>query len=93
MAGAPRGNKNSSSANRLWSDTIRRALVQQDALKLRKIADKLVALAEDGDMSAIREIGDRMDGKAIQQTDVTMNGGLEISTIERKIVKADDKDA
>ena len=34
--------------------------------KLRAIADKVVELAMEGDIQAIKEIGDRMDGKAIQ---------------------------
>ena len=32
--------------------------------KLRQIVDKLIAKAADGDLSAIREIFDRIDGKA-----------------------------
>jgi len=42
--------------------------------KLRAIADKLVELAMDGDMAAIKEIGDRMDGKAPVSADLTSNG-------------------
>jgi hypothetical protein len=33
---------------------------------LRAIADKCVELALEGDMAAIKEIGDRMDGRAVQ---------------------------
>jgi len=35
--------------------------------KLRAVADKLVDLAMKGDMSAIKEVADRLDGKAVQQ--------------------------
>jgi hypothetical protein len=34
--------------------------------KLRAVADKLVELAIDGDMQAIKEIADRLDGKPAQ---------------------------
>jgi ribosomal protein L17 len=34
--------------------------------KLRLLADKLVERALDGDMAAIREIGDRLDGRPAQ---------------------------
>ena len=35
--------------------------------KLRLVASKLVDLAIGGDMAAIKEIGDRVDGKPVQQ--------------------------
>jgi len=84
MAGAPKGNKNSSKTNRLWADTIRRALVQGNSTKLRNIADKLVEMAEGGNIMAMREIGDRLDGKVVAvevsgpdgepiQTEATLN--------------------
>jgi len=40
---------------------------------LRKIAQKVLDLAASGDMQAIREIGDRLDGKPVQenQTELT----------------------
>lgn len=69
--GAPVGNNNSSTENRLWANTIRRAVAQGDAKKLRQIADKLIELAAEGDMQAIKELGDRIDGKPKQQTEIT----------------------
>jgi len=38
---------------------------------LAKIAQKCVEAAVEGDMQAIKEIGDRIDGKAPQSLDVT----------------------
>lgn len=35
--------------------------------KLEHLADKVVDLALDGDMSAVKEIADRLDGKPAQQ--------------------------
>lgn len=73
MAGAPEGNTNSSKSNRLWGETIRRAVVQADAKKLRSIADKLIDMAAAGDMQAIKELGDRLDGKPNQSTTMDVN--------------------
>lgn len=63
---APEGNENSSLNNRLWANTIRRAVVQADPDRLRRIAEAMLDKAEEGDMSAIRELGDRLDGKVAQ---------------------------
>ncbi len=63
--GAPRGNTNNSQDNRLWGNTIRRVLTQNPE-RLRKIAESLVTAAEAGDMAAIKEIGDRLDGRPTQ---------------------------
>ena len=60
------GNTNSSKNNRLWADTIRRAAMAEDGKKLRAMADALFLKAEDGDIQAIKEIGDRLDGKPAQ---------------------------
>lgn len=63
---APEGNDYSSKNNRLWTNTLRRAIVQGDGERLRRIADKLLDLAEEGNINAIKEIGDRLEGKAAQ---------------------------
>jgi ribosomal protein L17 len=41
---------------------------------LRKIANKLVEMAIDGDIRAIKEIADRLDGRPVQQTKLTSEG-------------------
>lgn len=69
--GAPLGNQNSSKANRLWAETIRRAVVQSDGDRLRRIAESLLNKAEEGDIQAIKEVGDRLDGKAMQATELS----------------------
>lgn len=53
------------------------AAVGTDQKALRAIARKLIAKAEAGEDSAIKEIADRMDGKPAQA--VEMSGGLAIS--------------
>lgn len=37
--------------------------------RLRRIARKLLEAAEGGDLSAIKEVADRLDGKCVQQVD------------------------
>jgi len=87
MAGAPEGNTNSSKDNRLWANTIRRAIAQSDPQKLRKIADKLLDMAEEGDLGAIKELGDRIDGKPTQTIAGDKDNPLQFTEIIRKIVK------
>jgi hypothetical protein len=83
--GAPAGNKNSSKANRLWGDTIRRALAQdKDPDKLRSLAEALIARAADGDLGALKEIGDRLDGKVAQQ--VYLSGGPDGTPVDVDVV-------
>jgi len=66
-----KGNEHSSKVNRIMNDTLRRILVQDEALRARKITEALVTKAEEGDVSAIKEVFDRMDGKVAQETKVT----------------------
>ena len=53
---------------------------QGNGKKLRSLAEKLIERADQGDISALREIGDRMDGKAVQAiaAEVDMNLTVEI---------------
>jgi hypothetical protein len=51
-----------------FNDALRIAL-RSDPLRLRRIADKLAEKAEEGDLAAIREIADRLDGKPAQVID------------------------
>jgi len=75
--GAPLGNQNSSKNNRLWAETIRRAVVQSDGKRLRQIAEALLDKAAEGDIAAIKELGDRIDGKSVQASDVNLGGKVQ----------------
>ena len=68
--GAPEGNQNATK-NRPWAEVIKRSLLAEDGKKLRALADRLVDKALEGDVTALKEIGDRMDGKPKQQTELT----------------------
>ena len=64
--GAPEGNTNSCKENRLWTNTLRRAVAQGNGNTLRKLAKKLIDKALGGDLQAIKEIGNRLDGRPAQ---------------------------
>ena len=53
-----------------WRDALRLALFDGDKAPLRDIAESVVKLAREGDMEAIKEIGNRLDGKPHQSMDV-----------------------
>ena len=48
------------------ADMLRVTLLSGDGRRLRIIAEKLAEKAEQRDIQAIREIGDRLEGKAVQ---------------------------
>ena len=79
-----KGNTNSSRNNRLWADTLKRALIQADGNKIRAIADALIEKAASGDVSAIKELGDRVDGKPTQQIDQTTEHSGEVTYTWKK---------
>ena len=75
--GAPLGSKNFAK-NKPWADAIARALARKAQGKengLNLVADQLVNAALNGDQWAIKEIGDRTDGKAAQSLAVTDGEG------------------
>jgi hypothetical protein len=54
---------------KLWQDAIIRAIKrreQDDPQALEKLADKLLIQVAAGDVAAMREFGDRVDGKVAQ---------------------------
>lgn len=86
-SGGQPGNKNATK-NRPWAEAINRALLAEDGKKLRELADKLIARALEGDVAALKEIGDRADGKPAQQ--VQLQGDEDnplVAKIVREIVK------
>lgn len=69
MAGAPLGNKNAAKA-KIWHAAILRALDKRgagDRVKaLDELAGKLLDAVATGDLQALKEFGDRLDGKPAQ---------------------------
>lgn len=73
MAGQ-RGRPHGSTGAKLWRDALIRAVRQRAAGQphaLDRVATALVGAAMEGDVSAIKELGDRLDGRPAQslQTD------------------------
>ena len=67
---APKGNKNASKKNREYRNTLLRSLKQYESKSvrrgeaLRKVTDRLVELAIQGEPWAVKEIANRIDGRA-----------------------------
>lgn len=50
---------------------ILRAVAQDNGVKLRQAVDKMIELAAAGEQWAVKELFDRLDGKAVQQIHAT----------------------
>jgi len=89
--GAPVGNTNSNKNNRIWANTIRKLAIQEDYKRIHAIAEKLFENAQEGDLGAIKEIGDRLDGKSIATQEITGADGKDLPIgIGITFVKPDD---
>jgi len=81
-----KGNTNATKG-KLFYGELRKTLVQNDALRLRAIAEKLVTAAEEGEAWAIKEVMDRMDGKPLQATSIENPDGTAITGLQVTFVK------
>jgi hypothetical protein len=63
--GAPEGNQNAAKSKRLFNSALKRALTQGPE-RVTAIVEKLISLAESGEPWAVKELIDRVDGKAPQ---------------------------
>lgn len=66
-----KGNQHSSKINRILNETLKRRLIQEEAHKANMIVEALLTKAEEGDISAIKEVFDRMEGKAVARQEIT----------------------
>lgn len=85
IAEGMKGNKNATK-NKLFADQIKRHLIQNPE-KLEKIVIKLIEDAMNGNIGAAKEIMDRVDGKAIQSTEITGADGEPLTGIQVTFVK------
>jgi hypothetical protein len=64
------GNPSGTKPNKPWREAINRALARAeqsgDFKDLNKLADRLLELASTGDIAALKEVGDRLDGRPAQ---------------------------
>lgn len=75
--GGQPGNKNAVKG-KLFYDQLRKALTQEPH-RLRNVAESLITQAEAGEPWAIKELIDRMDGKAVQATTVANEDGTPLT--------------
>ena len=82
--GAPKGNTYAAKGSR-WRDAIERALSKRcksDGIKaLDNLAEVFLAKCEEGDLQALKELGDRLDGKSKQAIDLdaNVNGNITVN--------------
>ncbi len=90
---APKGNQFAAKAKQ-WSAAIERALEKRGEGKgksraevLAEMADKLLTECEEGNLMALKELGDRLDGKPAQAIIGEEDNPLKVITrIERVII-------
>lgn len=97
MPGAPYGNNNATK-NKPWRDAIDRALIARDKSRadgkkaLDVLAEELLKAAENGEGWALKELGDRIEGKPAQS--VTVGGDEDnpvvVEAITRTIIRPDE---
>lgn len=83
MAGVKGRSGTNKGQDKPFRDALRRAVMEADGdeKKLHRIARALVKQASEGDVSAIREVADRLDGKPRQESDLTINDNRDPSTL------------
>ena len=79
---------------RPWKEAINRAIKRReesDPLALEKLADKLLSKVAEGDVSAIKEFGDRVDGKVPQAIEGTDGPPIQANLIVTGVPRAGDE--
>lgn len=75
---APQGNSNAAKG-KAWSEAVKRAIREKYGKEwdesLAELAAQLVNAAAAGDLTALKEVGDRIDGKPKQQIEASGEGG------------------
>jgi hypothetical protein len=75
-------------------EALKRIGFKDDKKRLYRLAEKVFDAAIAGDMAATAEIGNRLDGRPVQESTITHNRGLvEMSDQELLAILADAKEA
>lgn len=86
---APIGNTNAVKG-KMFYDKLRKRLTQEPH-RLERIVNELITQAEQGEAWAVKEVIDRLDGKAVQTTEMQNSDGTPIlSGIQVMFVKPSD---
>lgn len=96
MAGAPLGNQNAA-AGKKWKAAIDRAIETRSRVEgkemLDELANVLINQALAGEQWAVKELGDRLDGKAAQSVDVGSDPDRPlVQKIVRELVRSPNQD-
>lgn len=87
--GAPLGNNNAGK-NRLWSLAIKKALKKRSKSEqleeLEDLAEVLLDKCKEGDMAALKELGDRLEGKPNQSISGPDEGPIQINDPSRPVL-------
>lgn len=83
--GRPKGTTAETRAKRLWSMAIKKHLLKNKK-DVRELVEALVTRGKAGDVPALKEIGDRIEGKTVQAIEGAGGGAVKII-----LVKGDDK--
>lgn len=76
MAGVKGRSGTNKGKDKPWTEALRLVVFRDDESgkrRLLSIAEQCAKAAEGGDMQAIKEIGDRLDGKPAQESTVTID--------------------
>lgn len=85
-SGGQPGNTNAAKG-KVWNDALRKAITQDNHKRVREAIEQLLNLAAAGEQWAIKELADRLDGKAAQPvTGADGESDLTITHIIRQIV-------
>jgi len=80
------GNTNPTKGKR-WRDAINRALAKRSRVDAKEalddLAEKLLGLCDQGELGALKELGDRIDGKSVQGVEL---GGIDGAPVQTKVV-------
>jgi hypothetical protein len=77
---------------RLFDGALKRAIAQDDGVRLRQAAEKLLTLASEGEAWALKELADRLDGKAQQNVSIERKDVRDLSLTELAAAMAQELD-
>lgn len=78
QSGNPDGRKH----EKVWRAALDRAVIQDDGKRVRAAAEKLLDLAASGEPWAVKELGDRLDGKAVQPVEAEVDATLTVNLVQ-----------
>lgn len=77
-------------SDKRWADALSRAVHRESAGKgspkwIEVIAMRVVEEAADGDMAAVKEVGERLDGKPSSNDTLTHKGSVSLNLTKRVV--------